>query len=89
MISFPLGDTSSPGYLGEIIVSVEQAKKICKFYEKKWQEELILYIIHGILHLVGYDDIKKKDRMVMEQKQEEILSMLLEKHKRIINNIGA
>lgn len=87
VISFPLGDISSPGYLGEIIISVEQAKKVCDFYKKKWQEELTLYLIHGILHLIGYDDIKKKDRIAMEQKQEEILSGLLKKYEKIIYNL--
>ncbi|MFA5271076.1 MAG: rRNA maturation RNase YbeY [Candidatus Omnitrophota bacterium] len=88
VISFPLADISTPGYLGEIVISVEQAKKTCDFYEKKWQEELVLYVIHGILHLVGYDDIKKKERMAMEQKQEEILSGLLQKYKKTIYSIG-
>lgn len=88
VISFPLQDISTPDYLGEIIISTEQAKKMCTLYGKKWQEEFVLYIIHGILHLLGYDDIKEKEKRVMEQKQEEILSRLLEKHKRIINRIG-
>ncbi|MFA6282010.1 MAG: rRNA maturation RNase YbeY [Candidatus Omnitrophota bacterium] len=89
VISFPLADESCHGYLGEIVISVEEAKKVCDFYEKKWQEELTLYLIHGILHLVGYDDIKKKDRMAMEQKQEKILSGLLQKYKKTIYDIGS
>lgn len=89
VISFPLQDLAATQYLGEIVVSVEQAKKMCDFYGKKWQEELILYLIHGILHLVGYDDIKEKERKIMERKQEEILSKLLQRHKKIVAGINA
>lgn len=88
VISFPLQDDRTAQYLGEIAVSVEQAKRMCDFYGKKWQEELVLYLIHGILHLIGYNDIKKKERMVMERKQEEMLSKILQKHKRVVDNIG-
>jgi probable rRNA maturation factor len=88
VISFPLQDDAATKYLGEIVISVEQAKRMCDFYGKKWREELALYLIHGILHLVGYNDIKKKERAVMERKQEEILSKILKKHKKIVDNIG-
>lgn len=88
VISFPLQDADTAKYLGEVVVSVEQAKKMCGFYGKKWQEELTLYLIHGILHLVGYNDIEKKEKIIMERKQEEILYKLLKKNKKAIDNIG-
>jgi len=88
VISFPLRDDEISKYLGEIVISVEQAKRMCDFYGKKWREELTLYLIHGILHLVGYNDIKKKERTIMERKQEEILSELLKKHKKTVQGIG-
>ena len=88
VISFPLQDDAVSKYLGEIVISVEQAKRMCDVYGKKWREELTLYLIHGILHLVGYNDIKKKERAVMERKQEEILSKILKKYKRIVDSIG-
>lgn len=87
VISFPLQDVFTPGYLGEIIISVEQAKKMCRLYRKKWQEELIIYLIHGILHLIGYDDMRKNERLIMERKQEEIFEKLLKKYGKIINNV--
>jgi len=89
VISFPLRDDAASKYLGEIVISVEQAKRMCNFYGKKWREELTLYLIHGILHLMGYNDIKKKERAVMERKQEEILSKILKKRKKIVDNIGS
>jgi len=42
----------------------------------KWKKELILYIIHGILHLTGYKDRTKKQKEIMRAKEEEVLTAL-------------
>lgn len=76
VIVFPLDDTFDSDYLGEIIISVEEAVKAGKKYGNTWQKEMILYLIHGILHLLGYDDIQTKRRKIMGEKQEKILSEL-------------
>lgn len=73
VISFPLTDDLEPDYLGEVVVSVETAVMVSKDQGIKWQKELFLYLIHGVLHLIGYDDIAKTKRVVMEKKQEELL----------------
>lgn len=76
VIAFPLDDEFSLNYLGEVVISVEEAVKRCREYGNTWRKELILYVIHGILHILGYDDtliIKKK---IMEEKQEKILAKL-------------
>ncbi|NQT28726.1 MAG: rRNA maturation RNase YbeY, partial [Candidatus Omnitrophica bacterium] len=41
----------------------------------KWQDELRLYLIHGILHLLGYDDRTRFKKARMEKKQEELLKL--------------
>jgi len=41
---------------GEIIVSVDTAVELARDYQWSWENEFLLYIIHGCLHLVGYDD---------------------------------
>ena len=73
VIAFPLTDDLEPDYLGEVVVSVEEAVKVAKKLGCKWQDELRLYLIHGILHLVGYDDHTKVKRAHMEKEQERIL----------------
>ncbi len=88
VISFPLKDKIYPQYLGEVIICVEEAVKAAGQYANIWQEEFTLYIINGILHTLGYNDISKKERIVMQNKQEKILSKILEKHKKIVDNIG-
>jgi probable rRNA maturation factor len=89
VISFPLKDAINPQYLGEVVICVEEAKNSSKLYGNTWQEELVLYLIHGILHILGFDDIKAKDRLKMQAKQEKILSKLLQGHKKIVSGISA
>ena len=76
VISFPLKDDLDPDYLGEVVVSVEEAVKTAKKLRCKWQNELKLYLIHGILHLAGFDDTTQAKRKRMEKKQERILKIM-------------
>lgn len=76
VISFPLKDDLEVDYLGEVVVSVEEAVKVAKELGCRWQDELKLYLIHGILHLTGYDDSTGVKRKRMEKKQERILKMM-------------
>jgi len=62
---------------GEILISAETAKKYARKYGQKLEAELGLYIIHGLLHLNGYDDIKTADAAKMHRLQERILKKLL------------
>lgn len=66
-ISFPIDDSEENIYrvLGEIFVCPETAKKYAETHHLLPYNELVLYIIHGLLHLMGYDDIKEKDRKLM------------------------
>lgn len=58
---------------GDIIVSAEMAKELAVKY--KWQpiDELTLYVVHGLLHLCGYDDLSTKELKVMRQREQEVL----------------
>ncbi|NQT28527.1 MAG: rRNA maturation RNase YbeY [Candidatus Omnitrophica bacterium] len=73
VIAFPLTDDLEENYLGEVIVSVEEAVKVARRLGCKWQDELRLYLIHGILHLLGYDDRTRFKKARMEKEQERIL----------------
>ena len=79
VISFPLADDLEPGYLGEVIVSVEKALGFSKKNKCDWKKELLLYIIHGILHLLGYSDKTSKEKNLIGQKQQEIVDKILER----------
>ena len=59
VIAFPLDDTPSPGgppaLLGEVVISLETTRRQAQEFGWPWQELLDFFLIHGILHLLGYD----------------------------------
>ena len=76
VLSFP--DTEED-YLGDIFISLDKVKLQAVEYEHSEMEEFARLLIHGILHLVGYDHIKDEDHEVMVKKEEELLKKLLDK----------
>ena len=58
---------------GEIFVSVETAKRNARVFRSSVAHELRLYIIHGLLHLHGFDDRTQPEARKMEKTQERIL----------------
>lgn len=59
--------------LGDIIISIPQMKKQAKEYQTGEQRELAFLVIHGLLHLLGYDHETKEDEEIMFKLQEELL----------------
>jgi probable rRNA maturation factor len=78
VLAFPLGGefASTKSLLGEIIISIEKANEAAKEGGHGLKEELALLVIHGILHLLGYADERKKDREIMRDKEGKILESL-------------
>jgi probable rRNA maturation factor len=70
------GELGRGKIFGEILISSDTALKNSKAFGTSFQEELALYIIHGILHLSGYEDYMAKDMARMSKKQENILERL-------------
>ncbi len=60
--------------LGDIIISVEKVIEQAEKYGHSKERELAFLIAHSMLHLCGYDHMEDDERMVMEQKQSEILN---------------
>jgi probable rRNA maturation factor len=63
-------------HLGDIIISVPQAQKQAIAANHSLKQEIALLIVHGILHLSGYDHAELADEKVMWEKQELILMKL-------------
>ena len=61
---------------GDIVVSAETARRVAAERGIPFREELSRYLVHGTLHLLGYDDKKKKDFKRMHHRQEKILVSL-------------
>lgn len=79
-ISFPIDGLSlSVGHhlLGEVFICPKVAIAQSKHYHTLPYEELIRYLIHGLLHLIGHDDTKRKERAVMKQQEEMLLKKVV------------
>jgi len=72
VVSFDLSD-EGPGVDGEIIVSVDHARSATGSDESEVAAELLLYCVHGLLHLIGYDDHQPGDRQTMHALQRQLL----------------
>ena len=62
--------------LGDIMISLEQAKKQAEEYNHSLEREIAFLTAHSMLHLCGYDHMEEEERVVMEEKQKEILNLL-------------
>jgi len=74
--SFNLGDDKVEG---EIYISFDRVKENAKIFKVSIKNEIFRIIIHGLLHLKGFDDKNKSERIKMKIKEEELLkeSLLL------------
>jgi probable rRNA maturation factor len=70
-------DQKSGGRIhGEIFVCVEEAERQSKEFRTNWQSEIVRYVVHGILHLLGHDDLKLAARKKMKQEEGRLLGKL-------------
>jgi len=75
VLSFPL-EVENNHIEGEIVVCAETAARQGPRFRRPPEHELILYVVHGALHLAGYDDIAARDRAIMCRRQDEYLERL-------------
>jgi probable rRNA maturation factor len=67
---------SPPSVYGEIIICVDEAIIQARRFRTSWQSEVLRYLIHGILHLRGYDDVRVADRSRMKREETRLLRCL-------------
>jgi probable rRNA maturation factor len=86
VITFDYGDgqpkTSNPKpetqLHGELFICIDVAIAQAKEFRTTWQSELIRYVVHGVLHLHGYDDLKPELRKVMKREENRLVKKLAE-----------
>jgi len=76
VITFPLSGEGAKKLEGELVIGVEVAIEQAGERGHPVDTELCLYVIHGLLHLCGYDDRTKKDTAEMRVKEREYLKAL-------------
>ena len=75
VLTYPLAETDH-FLCGEIVVSAETAAAAAARQGWSTEDELVLYVIHGMLHLVGYDDHVPADRRLMRAAERRYLRLL-------------
>ena len=83
VLAFPLADDGGPPLppelqlLGEVVVSTDTAAREAEARGHAFERELLLYVIHGTLHLLGYDDHEPSARARMHARQDALLEGFL------------
>ena len=75
IITFPLNKNP---IIAEIYISLERVKENAASYSKSFEDELLRVMIHGILHLVGYDDHDEDDIRIIRKKEEAYVNRMKE-----------
>lgn len=66
----------APEVLGDVVICPEITRRFAKIYHTTKEKELYLCLVHGILHLLGYDDTTAKGRALMEKEQTDIIQQI-------------
>jgi probable rRNA maturation factor len=77
VLTFDLRDDAArPEIEGEIAISVDAARRQARRWRASTAEELLRYVIHGVLHLLGYDDDTPAGRRRMRRQENKVLASL-------------
>ncbi len=77
VLSFDLRETRQPGRIdGQIIVCAPVARQSARERGGRFTDELLLYVVHGCLHLAGYDDRTAAATAAMHAREDELLTRL-------------
>ncbi|MBV9263154.1 MAG: rRNA maturation RNase YbeY [Candidatus Eremiobacteraeota bacterium] len=72
VLSFPLiaaSDASPEPLLGDVVISVETARRQAAEYDASLQREIYRLLIHGLLHLMGHDHVASAERVAMRREE--------------------
>jgi probable rRNA maturation factor len=73
--TFKSPEVESDKLLGDIIISMEAAQRQADNLNHSIEKELAVLLIHGLLHLTGYDHEKNEDYKIMREKESEMLKI--------------
>lgn len=76
VISFADSDPVTATLHGELIISTEMAREQAKLYGTGPLDELALYMVHGLLHVVGFDDHTPEETALMRRHEGNLLRLL-------------
>jgi probable rRNA maturation factor len=79
VLSFPLEPSEFEGperLLGDIVISIDTARRQAADYDAPLQRELYRLMIHGLLHVLGHDHMEPEERRVMEAEERRLAAAI-------------
>ncbi|WDT75019.1 MAG: rRNA maturation RNase YbeY [Candidatus Manganitrophus sp.] len=77
VLSFPMregvGGELHPDFLGDVMISLERSAEEAILYGRSRREQLLILLIHGVLHLLGYDHERSPKEERRMQRRERLL----------------
>ena len=61
---------------GELFICIDDAIAQAGEFKTNWQSEIVRYVVHGVLHLLGYDDLKPQLRRRMKREENRLVREL-------------
>ncbi len=80
VLSFPMYeadeeiDDEEEILFGDIVISLERAQEQCQEYGHSLEREVMYLLVHGLLHLAGYDHMEDEDKKKMRAQEEKLLA---------------
>ena len=75
-LSFPLDSPKEKGFLGEVFICPKVALEYAEKHNVNPYDETLLYVIHSLLHLMGFKDSPQKERIRMQKKEKAGMKLL-------------
>ncbi len=79
VLAFPMqeGDDAefTGGMLGDIVISLETTRRQAEQAQHPWEKEMHILLIHGLLHLIGYDHLDESQAVEMRQMEGKLLKI--------------
>jgi rRNA maturation RNase YbeY len=75
IITFDLTEPTAQGIEAEIYISVDRVKANALEHNTRFTDEIVRVLVHGILHLCGYNDKTPKEQTLMREKEAEYLNL--------------
>ncbi len=69
----PKTQDAKPKIHGELFICVDEAILQARTFDTIWQSEVVRYVVHGILHLLGHDDRRAAARRVMKREENRLV----------------
>jgi len=75
VLTFDLRESPDEPIEGDLILCIDEAARQAKRRQHDTRTELLLYAVHGLLHLMGYDDLRAADYRKMHAKEDELFQL--------------